>query len=379
MSKNKKWIWQEDNYPNFDYNSTKLTSLIQKINMLQGELIILTSSINEESLQDKHIEALTNEAINTSAIEGEVLNRDSVRASIGKKLGIEKYYTHSDPHTEGVVSVLLDANTNYTKPLNLERIFGWHNALFPTGYSGFEKINVATFRGEEEMKVVSGVIGRERTHYIAPPSKTLQKEISIFLKWFENEEATLIKAAIAHLWFVIIHPLDDGNGRITRAITDLILAKIEKSKVSKLYSMSTATLNDRKSYYDILDKTIGFIPKKEDKNPLDITQWIEWFLQTLLCSLSEAKGNLQYILQKTKFWDKHRDTELNSRQIKMINKVLDVGVDNFEGGINKRKYVAITKTSDRTAVRDLNDLIKKGCIQQDSNSKGRNVRYEILV
>ncbi len=379
MSQNERWIWQNKNYPNFNYDIDKLTSLIQKVHIVQGELIVLTSTINEESFQDKYIEALTNEAINTSAIEGEVLNRDSVRASIRKKLGIDTYFFHTDPHTEGVVSILLDANTNYTKPLHLERIFGWHNALFPTGYSGFEKINVAAFRGEEEMKVVSGAIGRERTHYVAPPSKSLFLEMNSFLHWFEKEDATLIKASIAHLWFVIIHPLDDGNGRIARAITDLVLAKIENSKASKLYSMSTAILNDRKGYYDILDRTTGFVPKQEHENPLDITLWIEWFLKTLLCSLSQAKENLYFIIEKTKFWDKHRDTQLNSRQIKMLNKVLDIGVNNFEGGINKRKYVAITKTSDRTAVRDLNDLISKGCIRQELNSKGRNVRYEIIV
>lgn len=275
-----------------------------------------------------------------------------------------------------LIDVLIDANTNYDKPLTFERIFGWHNALFPTGYSGFNKIIVADFRGEDDMEVVSGGIGQERVHYIAPPRKDLEKYMKDFIDWFNLKDDNLIKAAISHLWFVVIHPLDDGNGRMTRAITDLVLSKVENSKVSKLYSMSTAINKDRKGYYDTLDKTTGFRIKE---NQLDITVWCEWFLKTLSVALDDAKSNLNYILDKTKFWDKHRDDDLNARQTKVINKILDMGIENFEGELNNKKYKAIAKTSSATALRDLNDLIEKDCIKQVEGTSGRNVSYELIV
>ena len=281
--------------------------------------------------------------------------------------------------TDGIIDILIDANTHYEKDLTLERLFGWHNALFPRGYSGFEKIIVADFRGSEKMEVVSGAIGREKVHYEAPPSDTLKDEMNAFLSWFNKQDATLIKAAIAHLWFVVIHPLDDGNGRIARAITDLVLSKIERSNFSKLYSMSTSILENRKGYYEVLDATTGLKPIKESDEGIDITVWIEWFLKTLLHALEDAKKSLGYIIDKTKFWDNHCNTGLNAREIKMLNKVLDVGMENFEGGITKRKYIAITKSSPRTAVRDLKELVDFGCIRVDPETKGKNTRYEIMI
>ena len=271
---------------------------------------------------------------------------------------------------------MVDANTNYNQNLNLERLFGWHNALFPTGYSGFVKINVAKFRGSEPMEVVSGGIGRERVHYKAPPRERLENEVQLFLEWFNSEEDTLVKAAIAHLWFVVIHPFDDGNGRISRAIADLVLSKIEQSKISKLYSMSSAINKNKKSYYEILDATTGF--KRKD-SPLEITAWIQWFLETLLIALDDARKSLRYILEKTGFWDKHRDDELNSRQVKVLNKILDKGIENYEGGLNNRKYIAITKTSSATATRDLKDLLNKGCIKQIEGTIGKSTSYIVKL
>jgi len=378
MSITNRWIWQQKSYPNFTYDESFINPLIQKVTLAQGYLIAFTNILNKENLKQRQLEVLSSEAINTSAIEGEKLNRDSVRSSVKNKLGLlNKNIQKSDIKTENLIEILIDANTNYNKPLELNRIFGWHNALFPTGFSNFNKINVATFRGDETMEVVSGAIGQEKVRYEAPSKDILEKEMNTFISWFNDTEDSLIKAAITHLWFVIIHPLDDGNGRISRALTDLVLSKIEQSNISKLYTMSSVINDNRKSYYEILDYTTGFKYRKD--NPLDITKWIEWFLNTLLISLDEAKNSLQYILDKTNFWDKCRDKELNARQTKVLNKILDIGIKNFEGGLTKKKYIAISKASSTSASRDLADLIEKGCISQVEGTSGRNVRYEIIV
>ena len=276
----KKWIWQRDDYPNFTYDKTKVDFLVEKISQEQGYLIAMSEMISKDTIVQKQIEALEDEAISTSAIEGEILNRDSVKASIKKKFGFRDIdYNKIDKSTEYLIEVLIDANTNYDKDLTLDRLFGWHNALFPTGYSGFIKINSASFRGEETMQVVSGLAGNEKVYYEAPPRNRLDDEMEAFLKWFNTEDTHILKAVIAHLWFVIIHPFDDGNGRLARAVTDLVLSKIQKSKISKLYSMSSAINADRKGYYNALEHTTGYIQK--DDNHLDITLWCEWFLTTL--------------------------------------------------------------------------------------------------
>ena len=214
-------------------------------------------------------------------------------------------------------------------------------------------------------------------HYLAPNRNILENEVQSFLEWFNSEEDTLIKAAIAHLWFVVIHPLDDGNGRISRAIADLVLSKIEQSKISKLYSMSSAINKNKKSYYEILDLTTGF--KRRTDSPLDITAWIQWFLKTLLIALDDARKSLDYILEKTAFRDLHRDDALNSRQVKVLNKILDKGIENYEGGLNNRKYIAIAKSSSATATRDLKDLLDKGCIKQREGTTGKSTSYSVKI
>lgn len=377
MDDTNRWIWEKEDYPNFIYDTKIIDPIIQKITLEQGYLIAFTSMMNDENLKQRQFEALTSEAISTSAIEGENLNRDSVKASIRKKLGLSTTQNaNSDKTTDTLVEILIDANTNYDNDLTLDRIFGWHNAMFPKGYSGFNKINVAEFRGKETMEVVSGAIGREKTYYKAPPRDILELEMDRYLKWFNTEEVSLIKAAISHLWFVIIHPLDDGNGRISRAVTDMILSKIEKSKISRLYSMSLSINQDRSGYYAALEATTGY---KESKNPMDITLWCEWFLNTLYKSLTNTKKSLNFVLQKTSFWDRHKDSGLNARQTKVINKILDIGVENFEGGLNKRKYIAIAKTTSTTASRDLLELIDKDCIKQIDGTSGRNTSYSIIL
>ena len=374
----KKWIWQQENYPNFTYEFKKLESLIQKVSIQQGYLIALAQTIDNKTIIQRQSQALENEAISTSAIEGKILNRDSVKASIAKKFGFRDIdYSKIDNSIEYLIEVLIDANTNYDAKLTQERLFAWHGAIFPKAYDKFNAINVTTFRGEETMQVVGGYAGNEIVYYEAPPKSILEKEMQTFLNWFNSTNDDLIKACIAHLWFVIIHPFDDGNGRIARAITDLVLSKIENSKISRLYSMSSAINDDRKGYYKALEYTTGYI-KKED-NFLDITFWCEWFLQTLYKALIDAKDRLNFIIIKTKFWDKNRDKNLNSRQIKVLNFILDIGIDNFKGNLTKKKYMSISNSSSTTASRDLAQLIELNCIKQIEGTAGRNISYEINI
>ena len=374
----KKWIWQQENYPNFTYEFKKLESLIQKVSIQQGYLIALAQTIDNKTIIQRQSQALENEAISTSAIEGKILNRDSVKASIAKKFGFRDIdYNKIDNSIEYLIEVLIDANTNYDAKLTQERLFAWHGAIFPKAYDKFNAINVATFRGEETMQVVGGYAGNEIVYYEAPPKSILEKEMQTFLNWFNSTNDDLIKACIAHLWFVIILPFDDGNGRIARAITDLVLSKIENSKISRLYSMSSAINDDRKGYYKALEYTTGYI-KKED-NFLDITFWCEWFLQTLYKALIDAKDRLNFIIIKTKFWDKNRDKNLNSRQIKVLNFILDIGIDNFKGNLTKKKYMSISNSSSTTASRDLAQLIELNCIKQIEGTAGRNISYEINI
>lgn len=371
----KPWIWERENYPDFTYDLKRLENLIQEISREQGYLIAMTQTMPNNIILQRQSEALTNEAIGTSAIEGEILNRESVKASIAKKFGFENIeYKKINETTDNLVEILIDANTNYQQDLTIERLFGWHNALFPKGYSGFYKINTASFRGEETIQVVGGSIGREKVYYEAPPRARVEDEMRNFLEWFNTTEATLLKAAVAHLWFVIIHPFEDGNGRITRAITDLVLSKIENSKISRLYSMSNAINHHRNGYYKALENTTGFIKKE---NPLDITRWCEWFLQTLLKALLEARAKFNSITFKTKFWDKYRDEKLNTREIKVLNFILDIGLDEFKGNLSKKKYMSISGTASTTASRDLSELLELGCIRQVEGTSGRNVSYEI--
>ena len=374
----KRWIWEYESYPNFTYQFEKLEHLLQKISMEQGYLLALTQTMSKDTILQRQCDALLNETLSTAAIEGEILNRDSVKASIAKKFGLEEIdYKKINDTTDNLVEILIDANTNYDKALTLERLFGWHNALFPKGYSGLHKINTAMFRGEETMQIVGGHMGKEVVYYEAPPRKNLDNEMQRFLMWFNTEKPSLIKACIAHLWFVIIHPFDDGNGRITRAITDLVLSNIENSKISRLYSMSSAINDNKKAYYTALEQTTGYIKKVD--NHLDITLWCEWFLKTLHQALLNTKSKLSHIVFKTQFWDKHRDKPLNARQIKVLNFILDIGIENFKGNLSKKKYVSIADTASTTASRDIAELLEFGCIEQVEGTSGRSVSYKIIL
>jgi len=371
----KRWIWQQEGYPHFKYDLRKLEALLEKVAQEQGYLIAMSSVMSDESVTQKQYEALFHEAIATSAIEGEILNRDSVKSSIQKKLGMIED-DRSETEVDYLIEILLDANTNYNGDLTLERLFGWHYGLFPTGYSHFYKINVAMLRGEETMQVVGGRPGNETVYYEAPPREILEEEMERFLQWFNETPASLLKAAIAHLWFVIIHPFEDGNGRITRTVTDLVLSKIENAHISRLYSMSNAINKDKKNYYKALERTTGYLEKDD---AMDITYWCEWFLKTLLAALLDAKKKLHYVIEKTKFWDRHQEDNLNARQVKVLNKILDMGVENFEGDLSKKKYIKIAGTTPATASRDIAELLRLGCIEQVEGMDGRNVRYRVVL
>lgn len=314
--------------------------------------------------------------MNTSEIEGEYFRRDSVRSSVRKKLD-ETFSLDQDSSThrsDALIAILLDCNLN-REPLTIERLHGWHNALFVGGYDVLQQINVASFRAEDKMEVVSGAIGHEKVHYLAIPEKQIKKDMAQFLTWCSNSDENIyIKSALAHLWFVAIHPYDDGNGRIARAITDYLLSEISNSSF-KLYSISTAINSDRKGYYNVLDRTTNLFYNRE----YDFTLWVEWHLKTLNRAMEMALEKINSVIEKTKFWDKCRDKQLNTRQRKVLTKILELGKENFIGGLNTKKYMAIAKTSRATAVRDINELLAYGCIRQIEGTAGRSVRYEVLV
>jgi len=369
----KRWIWEFNDYPNFRYKKDELSSLISDIRFLQGELSAIISFAPKEILEEKLTDSYADEIINSSAIEGEFLNRDSVRESIAKRLGFDRF-ANTDYATDGLVNILVDACTNYEENLDIERIFIWHGAVFPTGRNNKgEIVNVGKIRDDYDM-IISGGGPKEITYYEAPPHNILTDQLVDFFDWFNKTEDSIIKAAIAQLWFLVIHPLDDGNGRIARTICEYVLARVENSYYSKIYSISKTIYENKKGYYEVLEKTTGFRKKDE---PLDITDWLKHFLETLLKSLQEAKGGLQYIREKTNFWDVHRDKKINARQTKVLNKILDKGAENFEGGLSKQKYVAIAKTSTSTASNDIKQLIKWGCITQVPETTGRGTRYTI--
>jgi len=312
-------------------------------------------------------------------IEGEIFKRESVRSSFRKKL--DKYFdgrsdTHSTIATDNLVEILIDSNLNKSD-MQIERLHGWHNCLFEHArYDKLHKIDIAKFRSHSDMEVISGAIGHEKVHYKAVPVEKIESDIEkIFSYCNKSSDNIYIKSAIVHIWFVIIHPYDDGNGRIARAITDYILSQNTSTTQFKLYSISTAINSDRKGYYDILDKTTNLFLNKD----FDLTPWILWHLGILNNAMEQSLKNIEYLVQKTKFWDKHRNQALGERQIKVLNKILDMGSENFEGGLNTKKYINLTKVSKATAVRDITQLVEFGCIEQIDGMSGRNVKYRVVV
>lgn len=359
------WIWQYDQWPHFCWNDSNIISLLARVRQQQGQLLGLMSSLGFDTQSHNALEVMTEDVLRNAEIEGMLLNPDHVRSSVARHLGLDTAgMPEADHYTEGVVQVLMDAVQHAHAPLTEERLFNWHAALFPTGRSGITAITVAAWRqGADPMQVVSGAIGKEQVHYEAPPSERLPQEMEQFLRWVNSEESIdpVLKAAIAHLWFVNIHPFDDGNGRLTRTITDMLLARADGSS-QRFYSMSAAILRNKKGYYEILEY-IG-------KHGMDITPWLIWFLETMEDAITTAQTRVRRVVQKTLFWQKHVATPLNERQVKIINRIWD----GLEGKLNTSKWAKMTHTSSATALRDIQDLVQKG-ILRDSGEGGRNTNY----
>lgn len=362
------FIYQQDNWPAFTWRNEDILNLLSEARNLQGRLIGKMESLGFDLRNEAILDTLTLDVIKSSEIEGEILNPDQVRSSIARRLGMEIAGSiESDRNVDGVVEMMLDATQNCFNPLTKDRLFDWHAALFPTGRSGMNKITVANWRTDTTgpIQVVSGAMGKEKVHFQAPDSGLVEKEMNKFLDWFNNADDLdlVLKAAISHLWFVTIHPFEDGNGRITRAITDMLLARADKSN-QRFYSMSAQIRQERKQYYAILEKT--------QKGNLDITEWIIWFLQCLINALISTDLILAKVLNKADFWKKHSKSILNERQIKLINKLLD----GFDGKLTSSKWAKIAKCSKDTAIRDINDLINKDILQKEA-AGGRSTNYEL--
>ncbi len=360
-----KYIYEYSNWPNFTWDEKEIQEILGKVRHLQGKVFGQISALGFSIKEETMLSALTFDVLKSSEIEGEILNYEQVRSSIARKLGLEySGMIHSDRYVEGVVEMMLDATQNYLKPIDDERLFGWHAALFPTGRSGMHKIDIGSYRNEV-MQIVSGPMGKEKIHFQAPPPENVQKEMDRFIDWFNKDTKLdlVIKSAIAHFWFIIIHPFDDGNGRIARALSDLLLARSDDSP-QRFYSLSSQILLERKIYYSILQK----VQHKDG----DITEWLSWFLNCLYRALKSTEETMHKVLYKADFWDKHKNTELNSRQRLMLNKLFD----GFDGKLKTSKWAKITKCSSDTALRDIKDLVKKGVLKQEE-SGGRSTNYEL--
>ncbi|WP_316752175.1 Fic family protein [Pedobacter gandavensis] len=363
------YLHQLKNWPDFTWDTDAILKRLGEVRYRQGRILGLMSAAGFKIQEYAVLETLTLDVTKSSEIEGENLNREQVRSSIARRLGIEiEGAVAAERDVEGVVEMMLDATQGYTNVLTADRLFGWHSALFPTGRSGMHKITVGAWRTGEAgpMQVVSGPIGREKIHYEAPESACLSEEMKVFIDWFNAPSTTdpVLKAAITHLWFVTIHPFDDGNGRMTRALTDMQLSRADGTS-QRFYSMSAQILRDKSAYYDILEHT--------QKGGLDITTWLSWFLDCLLQAMNHSDETLAAVSSRNQFWEKHRETSLNSRQQYMISTLLD----DFFGKLSSSKWAKMTKCSSDTALRDIKDLIAKGILSKD-NSGSKNTTYTLI-
>jgi len=362
----KKYIYQYDNWPNLTWNESEIQLILGNVRHLQGKIFGQINALGFSVKEETMLTTLTLDVLKSSEIEGELLNYEQVRSSIARRLGLEYAgMVYPDRNVEGIVEMMLDATQNYQKPLDEDRLFGWHAALFPTGRSGMYKINAGCYR-KGKMQVVSGAIGKEKVHYQAPPAEQVKVEMDRFIEWFNKDTRLddVIKSAVAHFWFTIIHPFDDGNGRIARAISDLLLARSDNSS-QRFYSLSNQILLERKVYYQILQK----VQYKDG----DISEWLIWYLNSLYRALKNTEETISKVLYKADFWDRHKNTVLNARQRLMLNKLLD----GFTGKLKTSKWAKITKCSQDTALRDIKDLIEKGILRQEKLG-GRSTNYELV-
>ena len=369
------WIWQQPDWPDFNWQAERLAPLLRECVQTQGRLLGMAGSVGDSMSAQSELDALLQNIVTSSAIEGEQLNVGSVRSSLARRLGLEWVDRDSvSQRSEGLAQLMLDATHGFDEPLTLARLLEWHTWLFPAEEAMFSArpILVGTLRGDEPMQVVSGRLDRPTVHSEAPPRLGLEQQIERFLSWFEASRDQvsldpLLRAGIAHFWFVTLHPFDDGNGRLTRTITDLALAQGEAQAI-RFYAMSASILEDRAGYYRILASS--------QKATLDITEWLTWFLQTLLRSLQQAITRIDSVLGKTRFWQAHRESDLSAEQIKVLNRLLDGGERGFEQGLSAGQYQAVAKVSKATATRHLAELLDKGCLQRLPGG-GRSTRYKI--
>jgi len=362
------YIHEREDWTDFTWDNEKVMIKLGEARNQQGRLLGRMESLGFDLQNEAVLNTLTLDVIKSSEIEGELLEIEQVRSSIARQLGIDiAGAVESERHVDGIVEMMLDATQKYDMPLTKNRLFGWHAALFPSGWSNLNKITVAGWRKDTTgpMQVVSGPMGKEKVHYQAPGSDRIEPEMIRFLDWFENEHDTdlVLKAAIAHLWFVTIHPFDDGNGRIARAITDMTLARSVKS-VMRFYSMSAQIRVERKQYYEKLEKA--------QKGNSDITEWILWFLQCLINAIESTDKTLSKVFRKAEFWKLHSATILNVRQQNIINRLLD----GFDGKLTSSKWAKINKCSQDTALRDIQDLMKKDILQKEAGG-GRSTNYKL--
>ncbi|MEE8431146.1 MAG: Fic family protein [Candidatus Desulfatibia sp.] len=367
-----RYVWQNENWAEFTWNSDPLVKPLGQARMHQGRLLSKVDALGLKFSNEARAEILIEETVKTAAIEGQTLQRDSVRSSVAKRLGLPTAgLPAANRSTDGLVDVLLDATANYDQPLTTERLMAWQAALFPTGYSGLRKIRVGQWRGPEPMQVVSGPVGREKVHFEAPPSDRLDSEIKDFLRWWEKGSKNiegLLRAAIAHFRFVTIHPFEDGNGRTARALTDMALAQDEKLG-SRFYSLSTRIMAERDEYYRVLEQC--------QKGNGNITEWLVWFLECFERAVEHSERLISNVLAKARFWQRHGQTQLNERQLKVTNRLLDAGPGGFEGGLTTRKYVSMAKVSRATAFREIADMVKKQVLKQNP-PKGRSSSYDLI-
>jgi Fic family protein len=363
-----RYIHELKGWPSFRWSHEKLSARLAAVRHRQGRLIGRMEALGFQLRAEAVLQSLTEEILKSSEIEGEVLDREQVRSSIARRLGMDiGALAPVDRDVEGVVEMMLDATQSYAEPLTKDRLFGWHAALFPTGRSGMSKIRVGAWRDDKSgpMQVISGPIGHERVHYQAPPAEKVDREMRAFLAWFNGKEAIdpVLGAAISHLWFVTIHPFEDGNGRIARAIADMALARSEQSP-RRFYSMSSQIRVERKAYYDVLEAT--------QKGGLDVTPWIEWFLGCLDRAFDGAEIVLASVLKKARFWELHAGENLNGRQRAIINRLFN----GFEGKLTSSKYAVLAKCSQDTASRDIDDLVKSGILVKEAGG-GRSTSYSL--
>ncbi len=367
------YIWQNTSWPNFTWDSELLLKPLGDVRFNQGSLIAQIRELGFDIQQTARADVLVEEALKTSAIEGETLDPDAVRSSVGRQLGIPDAGLKNvqDQKADGLIQILLDATNNHSNKMSYDRLFAWHAALFPIGFSGMVKIDVAKWRDDKQgpMQVISGPIGNKKVHFEALPARLLETEMKALISWINKKTNMdgIIKAALTHLWFITIHPFDDGNGRIARTLTDMLLARDENSP-KRFYSFSSQIMAERNDYYDILNFT--------QKGNLDITPWLNWFLECMNRAILNSNSLLERIMGKARFWKASAQIKLNDRQIKVINRLLDAGPEGFTGGLKNKKYMGMAHTSRATAQRELSDLVQKGILIKLPGG-GRSSSYDL--